>query len=160
MQAAARGAGGNWAEQFARVSDLQLAVDESERKRRKQEESIDEHLIRLGAATAQTKPVEWYPKKIRRAAEAGDEKARKRAEQQEREKWAKRIFDHLVESGTPFGKEAAAKGWRPGSPEASRILAGLRTATLRKRYSDYQPFVRWLRDHFDLIPLEPNHVLA
>ena len=74
-----------------------------------------------------------------RAEATGDEHARRKAEDRERDKWARRVFRILVEARLPFGVEASEKGWDHLSPEAGRCLRGLRAATLRKRASDVGP---------------------
>ena len=75
----------------------------------------------------------------------GDEKARAKAEDAERTRWAKKVFSLLTEAALPFGTEAEHKGWSFDSPEATRCLRGLRATTLKKRVSDFGPFSRYLR---------------
>ena len=53
-------------------------------------------------------------------------------------------------AGLPLGVEAESKGWGIGAPELTRVLAGLRASTLKKRYSDIQPFLRWVRAHYGI----------
>ena len=77
--------------------------------------------------------------------ESGDENARRKAEVKEREKQAKQVFAILMAAGLPFAQDAERHGWHALSPEASRCLRGLRTATLRKRASDVGPFSRYLK---------------
>ena len=53
------------------------------------------------------------------------------------------------------------KGLDPLGHEAGRCLRGLRAATLRKRVSDWGPFLRYLRAHFGKVfPTEKSEVLA
>lgn len=92
-----------------------------------------------------SKPTAWRSRAYRRADEAGDPQARKRAEERERNKWAKKVVGILVEADVPFGQEVREKGWDPLSPEASRCLRGLRASTLKKRASDVAPFLQYLR---------------
>lgn len=160
LQAAAKRVGTAWAEQQAGISETQLSLDVAIAKRAKTEESQVEKLVKLGASMAQSKPIEWRSKRYRRAVEIGDEKARRRADDAERRKWAGKIYDVIVGAGLPFGLEAKAKGWTCDSPEVGRILSGLRSATLRKRYADIQPFLRWLKGFYGLnFPAENFQVL-
>ena len=161
LQSAAQGVGESWVVQIAGLRDEQVAMEAAIAKRARVEITASEHLQKLAAAIAHSKPVEWRSKKYRRAVETGDEKARRRADEVERRKWTKRIFEVITSAGLPFGQEAAVKGWTDESPEITRILAGLRATTLRKRFGDFQPFRRWLKSFYGLdFPVEAHHVLT
>ena len=70
-----------------------------------------------------------------------DEHARKRAETAERDRWSVKVVKFLINAQLPFGIEIRDKGWDPLGHEAGRCLWGLRAATLRKRFSDWGPFL-------------------
>ena len=161
LQATARGVGEAWVEHMAGLRDEQVAMEAAVAKRARVELSAAERLQKLAAAVAHSKPIEWRSKRYRRAVEIGDEKARRRADEVERRKWTKKIFEVIASAGLPLGHEASIKGWSDESPEITRILAGLRSATLRKRHGDFQPFRRWLKSFYGLdFPKENHHVLA
>ena len=102
LQATARGVGSLWVDQQAGLSETQLSLDAAIAKRAKKQETEIEKLLKLGAAMAQSKPIEWRSKRYRRAIEIGDEKARRRADDVERRKWANKIFGVIVGGGSTF----------------------------------------------------------
>ena len=150
LQAASKDAGDDWTSGLAAQSNYQVAVDLADFTRREKEALDRAHRDRLTARWAQRKPAEWRSRRYRRAEAEGDDNARRKAETQERERWAKKVVATLVAADLPFGRLLQEKGWDPLSPEASRCLRGLRATSLRKRISDWCPFSRWLRAHHAL----------
>ena len=129
--------------------------------RKKRSLEITDLLSKLQKPAVLDKPVEWKGRRYRRAELAGDDKARKKAEQRSREKWAQRILEILVQSGMPFGCEYVSKGWGPSSPEALRCLRGLRPASLKKRATDIGPFLRYVWGVFGKRwPTDPSEILS
>ena len=144
LQAAARGVGEDWTNQMARVRPLDLAVEQDRMEKRAKVSEDAQTLERLRVEHAHSKPAVWRGVAYRRAEAIGDDKARKRAEEKDREKWARKTVRVLTSADLPFGKEILANGWDALSPEASRCLRGLRAASLRKKYSDIAPLLRFL----------------
>ena len=122
LQAAARGAGDDWTAGLASQTSYQVAVDLADFSRKEKEALDRAHRDRLTARWAQRKPAEWRSRRYRRAEAEGDDNARRKAEAQERERWAKRVVATLVAADLPFGRLLLEKGWDPLSPEASRCL--------------------------------------
>ena len=161
LQSVAQGVGEAWVEQIAGLRDEQVAMEAGIAKRARVEHAESANLRKLAAAAVHAKPIEWRSKRYRRAVEVGDDKARRRADEVERRKWTKKMFEVITSAGLPFGREAADKGWCDESQEITRILAGLRSTTLRKRHGDFQPFRRWLKSFYGLdFPTENHHILS
>ena len=160
LQASSREAGRDWVDGAALVTNTQLHVDLAHRDKRRRDEDEERKLRKLFAQAAQAKPVEWRSRDYRRAELAGDEAGRKRAEDQERSRWARRVVRLLVEAETPFGREVSEKGWDYLGPEAARALRGLRASSLRKRVGDIRPYLRWLQAELAKpFPTEADEVL-
>ena len=157
----ARGVGETWASGQATRRDLEVALDlaaEAKRQRLGEQEQLK---ARVRAPGVHSKPTAWRSRAYRRADEAGDPQARKREEEQERIRWAKKVVSILVKVGVPFGQELQEKGGHPLSPEASRCLRGLRASTLKKKASDFAPFLQYLRGHYSkAFPTSTAEVLA
>ena len=160
LQRAARSVGEDWSDSTARLSDMQVSVDISQeaKKRRLAAEIID--LAKARASRVFAKPVIWGSRIYRRAEATGDAQARKRAEEADRNRWAKRVVKIIVDAGLPFGVEIVDKGWDSLSPDAGRCLRGLRASTLKKRTSDITPFLRYLRcETGELFPRNKDVIL-
>ena len=99
----------------------------------------------LKAVCVYNRPVDWKGKQYLRAKAAGNEHAREKAEDKEREQLARGVSKVLVDARLPFGAEALDKGWDHLSPETGRCFRGLRSATLRKRASDIAFLARLAR---------------
>ena len=78
-----------------------IETAEAEAAQRKAELETSQ-LCKLRARAAQLKPVEWKGKRYHRAELAGDEAGAKRAEQQNRERWARKVINIIVEAQLPF----------------------------------------------------------
>ena len=111
LQRAARPIGDTFAAGLARQSALQVSVDVAEAAKRRRLEKEESLLAKARATRVYHKPVEWKGKRYLRAELTGDEHARKKAEDAEREKWARRVFRILVDAHLPFGLAAQAKNW-------------------------------------------------
>jgi hypothetical protein len=145
LAGAAKPVGEDWSAAQARVPDLAIAMDAAEQRQKRRAEAESMQLSKLQAKAALAKPVEWKGKRYHRAELEGDEAGAKRAEQRNRERWARKVIGIMVEADLPFGQEFKARDWSVTSPEAGRCLRGLRAATLKKRAGDISPFLRYLR---------------
>ena len=128
LQATSRAVGDDWVDRFARMPSHILATSHEQEAKRAKLAAEEQLLERLKADHAYSKPAGWHSRAYRRAEAAGDEKARKKAEERERDKWARKAVRTIVQSGLPFGKEVIDNGWDFLSPEATRCLRGLRAA--------------------------------
>ena len=161
LQQAARPVVSDWASSVASLSDLQVSMDVSRLERKRAALSDAQCDSRAKAVRVHAKPAVWHGKANHRAEKAGDENARKRAEASERERWAVKVVKILINAQLPFGIEIRDKGWGPLGHEAGRFFRGLRAATLRKRVSDWGPFLRYLRAHTGkAFPTEKSEAFA
>ena len=94
----------------AEVRDVQLRRDRAQQRGRRGVLEEVHLLERLRTVYAQHKPAEWRSRAYLRAEAAGDEKARKRAEEREREKWARKVIRFITNAELPFGKEVIGNG--------------------------------------------------
>jgi hypothetical protein len=114
------------------------------KRRRVQKEEVTK-MERLVAGARLEEPAPWKGKRYRRREEAGDEAARQRLEKKERAKAGQKIINVIFEAGLPLAQELREGGRDHTAPEAERALQGLRTKTLEKRSSDFEPLRRWLK---------------
>ena len=107
LQAAAQGAGELWTSGAAALSDAQLAIESASRAKKARTVKEESKMAKLCAAAVLSKPIEWKSKAYLRAELAGDEAARKKADDKERSKWARRVHRILLEGSKtlPFGAE-------------------------------------------------------
>ena len=145
LRAAASGAGDTWVDNQSTRSSLEVSLDLARDKKRQKLEETELKLTKLRANAALQKPSSWKSTAYRRAELAGDDKGKQKAEEKERARWGRRVMEILISAGLPFGQELTARGWELDSPEASRCLRGLRAATLKKRTTDLEPLLRYLR---------------
>ena len=124
LQKAARPVGAEWTERTARISNANLAAEVSVASRKRKTLQDDQDLQRLCAPGLLLKPTEWRGKKYRRVEVANDENGRRKAEQAERDKWARKVIAIIVQARLPFGIEIHDKGIDALSPEAGRCLRG------------------------------------
>ena len=145
MRAAASGAGDTWVDGQATRTSLEVSLYLARDKKRQKLEETELKQTKLRANSALQKPTSWKSTAYRRAEVAGDDKGKQKAEEKERARWGKWIMEIPISSGLHFGEELTTRGWDFNSPEASRCLRGLRAAILKKRTTDLEPLLRYLR---------------
>ena len=133
-----------WADSLSQVSTVQINLDHEMARKRARAEREDTAFKKLADPSVGQLPAVWRGKAYRRVEATGDEKAQERAETKEREKWAGRLIDLLLEAQLPFGLEVEQRGLDPKGLEASRCLRGTRWTSIKKRCSDWAPVRRFL----------------
>ena len=115
---AARAPADGWVQRMARLSNYQIAVDCASRAKAARLDEESRQLERMRYSQVSSLPVNWRGKKYRRIEEAGDEKAREKAEKLERER------DGVQNWSRSWWRLGFHSGWR--SRSAAWTFAGLR----------------------------------
>ena len=80
LQTAARAVGETWTHGIAELSDLQVSMDVDRRDRKRSAEAVEQLDTKAKAVRMFAKPADWKGKAYHCAEQAGDEHARKNAE--------------------------------------------------------------------------------
>ena len=143
---------------MSEVNDIQIALDHAlrERGRREEKETLDQ--VRLAVYDPPSAGREWQPKKYRRGTTGDGPDEREKAEDTERERWAREVLNLIREARLPFLQTTGAT---TGTSVEQRCCLGLRARTLAKRVRDWRPFRRYLLgQHLSPFPIMVESVLA
>ena len=124
----------------ARTTDLQISVEQAERKRRREEALETTEHSRLQVYSPPEPGRDWKPIKYRRGVAIKPESERADQEALERTRWSREVLAILAEADLPFARTTGGSG----STVDLRCCLGLRARTLAKRVRDWRPFRRYL----------------
>ena len=126
----------------ARMTGLQVSIDQADRQKAASERQEVRTLKRLEACSAP--PLAWQPVKHRRVDDAVPD-ARAKAEKAERAKWAAEVVKILSGTDLPYARSLGS-----GEPDL-RCCRGLAFRTLAKRVRGMRPILRFVKAQYGAI---------
>ena len=129
-------------QRVARMSGLQVSIDQADRLKAACERQEGRTLKRLEAFSSP--PLPWQPVKHRRTEDAVPD-ARAKAEKAERAKWAAEVVKILSGTDLPYARTMGS-----GEPDL-RCCRGLAFRTLAKRVRGMRPILRFVKAQYGAI---------
>ena len=131
--------------QSARVSDLEVAVEEARRAKRQKRELETFELTRLQAGPQLSKARDWRGKTYTRDDKVQNPDEQREAEAKETRRWSRALLQAILEADLPLAEDIKSSPMGLDDPSVKRACRGLRWTTLKKRVLDLRPLSRYLR---------------
>ena len=131
--------------QSARVTDLEVAVEEARRAKRQKHEHVVSELTRLQADAWLRRPRDWKGKTYTRDEKVQNPDEQREAESKETRRWSKALLQAILEADLPLAEDIRSSPLGLEDPSVRRACRGHRWTTLKKRVLDLRPLSRFLR---------------